>query len=234
MGGSIVANQPLTIYLGNVTVHGNFISIGGGDPERNFPIKDNTIDGNVFVFGWKGLWMGLIRNTVGGSVWVLGNRAADTSVLPGSDSTEVQTNDISHNLICLGNSPRAQVNPDDVDNPTTSAAPPSASAPGLTTGSSTLAHRKARSGGPSSRRRSRAWPREESNLRAWIRSPPLYPTELRGLALLHGILCRRVVAVAQLVEPRVVIPVVAGSSPVRHLFAPIQDPRAQILDRDDP
>ena len=43
-------------------------------------------------------------------------------------------------------------------------------------------------------------------------------TELRGRARLHGILCERVVAVAQLVEPRVVIPVVAGSSPVRHLF----------------
>ena len=42
-------------------------------------------------------------------------------------------------------------------------------------------------------------------------------TELRGRARLHGILCERVVAVAQLVEPRVVIPVVAGSSPVRHL-----------------
>ena len=41
-------------------------------------------------------------------------------------------------------------------------------------------------------------------------------TELRGPAAMHGILCRRVVAVAQLVEPRVVIPVVAGSSPVRH------------------
>jgi hypothetical protein len=30
---------------------------------------------------------------------------------------------------------------------------------------------------------------------------------------------RSAVAVAQLVEPRVVVPVVAGSSPVRHLFS---------------
>src|SRR4051812_30281481 len=48
-------------------------------------------------------------------------------------------------------------------------------------------------------------------------------TELRGRARLHGILCERVVAVAQLVEPRVVIPVVAGSSPVRHLFIFLQE-----------
>ena len=50
---------------------------------------------------------------------------------------------------------------------------------------------------------------------------------------MHGILCGRVVAVAQLVEPRVVIPVVAGSSPVRHLFLPaLPDPLARILERD--
>ena len=48
-------------------------------------------------------------------------------------------------------------------------------------------------------------------------------TELRGRVRLHGILCERVVAVAQLVEPRVVIPVVAGSSPVRHLFIFLQE-----------
>jgi hypothetical protein len=45
--------------------------------------------------------------------------------------------------------------------------------------------------------------------------------ELRGLAnqcarRVGAILCSRAVAVAQLVEPRVVVPVVAGSSPVRH------------------
>ena len=34
----------------------------------------------------------------------------------------------------------------------------------------------------------------------------------RGYPLVHA------VAVAQLVEPRVVVPVVAGSNPVRHLF----------------
>ena len=62
------------------------------------------------------------------------------------------------------------------------------------------------------------WPREESNLRAWIRSPPLYPLSY-GAVLGCTVSCAaHVVAVAQLVEPRVVIPVVAGSSPVRHLF----------------
>ncbi len=76
------------------------------------------------------------------------------------------------------------------------------------------------------------WPREESNLRARIRSPPLYPLsygavrpvcqsrswflDARPLDEAAAILKKLAVAVAQLVEPRVVVPVVAGSSPVRH------------------
>ena len=91
------------------------------------------------------------------------------------------------------------------------------------------------------------WPREESNLRTWIRSPPLYPlsygawtargrasrTTSGGSVLAEGareqhpakpdaaaILSLPAVAVAQLVEPRVVVPVVVGSSPIRHLTAP--------------
>ena len=36
--------------------------------------------------------------------------------------------------------------------------------------------------------RSSRWPREESNLRAWIRSPPLYPLSYGALTCVHGIL----------------------------------------------
>jgi hypothetical protein len=111
--GNIIANQPLTLYLGAMTVHGNVVSNGGGDPGRNFPIKDDRIGGNLIIQGWSGLWLGVIRTTVGGNVIVSNNRAADTSHDPGADSTEVQTNHISGNLICQGNSPAAQVNPDD-------------------------------------------------------------------------------------------------------------------------
>ena len=48
-------------------------------------------------------------------------------------------------------------------------------------------------------------------------APARWPTAMRdGSGSYRG--CRRAVAVAQLVEPRVVVPVVAGSSPVRHLL----------------
>jgi hypothetical protein len=109
VGGNIIANHPLTLYLGGITVHGNVVSNGGGDPGRNFPIKDDTIDGNLIVQGWSGLWMGVIRVTVGGNVNVSKNVAADPSQDPGADSTEVATNTISGNLICHGNTPAAQL-----------------------------------------------------------------------------------------------------------------------------
>lgn len=137
--GNIVANQPLSMYLGNSTVHGNFVSNGGGTTERfyNFPIKDNDIGGNLVIQGWIGGWWGAIANTVGGNVVVSNNRSlvqpdpdgecegtfpTGCDAVPGAffDSSEVQSRiipgvinnpqRISGNLICHGNTPAAQVN----------------------------------------------------------------------------------------------------------------------------
>ena len=85
------------------------ISIGGGDPSSQLRDQGQHIDGNLTVLGWQGLWFGVIRNTIGGSVLLFHNKAADPSVDPGSDSTEVVTNTISGNLICLFNTPAAEV-----------------------------------------------------------------------------------------------------------------------------
>jgi hypothetical protein len=134
VGGSIVAIKPLTLYLGNLTVAGNVISIGGASPmppaaaARNFPIKDNTIIGNLIILGWQGGWLGVIRNDVEGNVIVSKNVSLSTPPGPAGsgelggpgmdpDSTEVMTNTISGNLICLGNTPAAQVNPTDKGQP---------------------------------------------------------------------------------------------------------------------
>ena len=129
--GNIVANKPLSLYLSFTTVHGNVVSNGGGSATefRNFPTKDDVIDGNLIVQGWHGGWIGVIRDRVGGNVIVSKNASVVvetpqgcdpqdpnnpcTGSAPGQDpdSTEVQTNVIGGNLICQHNRPDAQVNP---------------------------------------------------------------------------------------------------------------------------
>jgi len=110
VGGNVVANHPYTMYLDGDTIHGNLVSNGGGPglapgaPYVNFPVKDNTIDGNLIVQDWHGAWAGVIRDTVGGNVIFSRNM----SVLD-PDANEVVTNTISGNLICMGNSPAVQV-----------------------------------------------------------------------------------------------------------------------------
>ncbi len=130
VGGNVIANQPLSLYLSFLTIHGNLVSNGGGGGVtgefRNFPTKDNTVDGNLIVQGWTGGWIGLIRNHVGGNV-VFNNNASVINGLvdppvPGqvdADSSEIMTNVIGGNLICQGNTPAAQVNPDDGGQPNT-------------------------------------------------------------------------------------------------------------------
>jgi hypothetical protein len=111
VGGNIVANQPMTMYLTDDTVGGNVVSVGGGPglggppgtPYINFPVKENTIGGNLVIEGWHGAWVGALRNNVGGNLVVNNNISA---INP--DSTEVATNTIAGNLSCTGNSPAAQ------------------------------------------------------------------------------------------------------------------------------
>jgi hypothetical protein len=107
--GNVIGDQAATLYLGGITVHGNVIVNGGGDPGRNLPLKDDVIDGNLSVHGWSGLWFGIIRDTVGGNVLVQDNTATDPAHDPGADSTEVANNDIARNLVCDHNVPAAQI-----------------------------------------------------------------------------------------------------------------------------
>jgi hypothetical protein len=126
----------LTLYLGNITVGGNVISNGGGllstsaADFRNFPVKDNTIHGNMIIQGWQGGWIGLIRNHVDGNVIFAKNVSlSHPASFPGEpadaggpgtdeDSSEVMGSVlgpqwIGGNLICHDNVPTAQINPGD-------------------------------------------------------------------------------------------------------------------------
>ena len=111
--GSVIAHEALTMYLDGDTIHGDVVSTGGGpgptlNPYINFPIKDNTIGGNLMVSGWQGAWFGVVRNVVGGKV-VLVKNVGLTAPEGVPDSTEVATNTIAGDLICLDNSPTAQI-----------------------------------------------------------------------------------------------------------------------------
>jgi len=126
--GNVIANQPLSLYLSFLHIKGNLISNGGGGGVtgefRNFPTKDDTVDGNVIIQGWTGGWLGVIRVHVGGNLIVNNNTSVINGLVdppvPGevdTDSTEIMTNVVGGNLICQGNTPKAQVNPDDGGQP---------------------------------------------------------------------------------------------------------------------
>jgi len=68
-----------------------------------------VIDGNVIVHGWQGAWFGIIRGTIGGNVSVIGTAGTRLGNDGGLDSTEIVTNVIAGNLVCLRNSPPAQI-----------------------------------------------------------------------------------------------------------------------------
>ena len=109
VGGNIIGNQPLSMYLTAGSIGGNVISNGGGpgltsDSFVTFPIKENAIRGNLIVHGWQGGWVGALRNNVGGYL----DFSRNVSVLD-PDSSEVATNVVGHNLICMDNSPAAQL-----------------------------------------------------------------------------------------------------------------------------
>jgi hypothetical protein len=109
VGGNITAYQPLTMYLDGDTISGNVTSQGGGPglgfpPFLTFPVKDNTIGGNLVMEGWQGGWAGAIRDKVGKNLIFSDNQSALDP-----DSNEVATNMVSGNLICSGNSPAAQL-----------------------------------------------------------------------------------------------------------------------------
>ncbi len=113
VGGNIIADQPLTMYLTAVNVGGNVVSNGGGfsTPGLSFPVKNMNIAGNLVLEGWQGgpgAWIGALRNQVGGNVIIADNAGYRPGDNGSNDSTEVLGNTIGHNLICFGNTPPAQ------------------------------------------------------------------------------------------------------------------------------
>ena len=110
IGGNIVLHSPLTMFLDGIKVGGNVISTGGGPGSGvtadniayNFVFKDNVVGGAVRLTGWHGGWAGAIRNTVGHNLVFSSIKGNDP------DSSEIVHNTVGGNLVCWGNSPKAQ------------------------------------------------------------------------------------------------------------------------------
>jgi hypothetical protein len=66
-------------------------------------VEDSSVGGNLVIRRLHSCWLGVIRNHVGGSVQLIGNRFGDP------DAMEIVTNHISGNLACFNNNPAAQV-----------------------------------------------------------------------------------------------------------------------------
>ncbi len=99
--GGVHANAPASLQLHFAHVY-NSVRMYGGNGEFS-TIEDNVIRGGVTQTGYRGFWLGFIRNRVIGTVRLTDNVMGDP------DANEYVTNRIRGNLVCRGNSPAPQV-----------------------------------------------------------------------------------------------------------------------------
>jgi hypothetical protein len=107
--GGVHATNAMSVQIHFSTVNGG-IDIEGGSGPFGGPfdvtwntIEDNVVNGGYTEHGYNGFWNGFIRNSVQGSVNLIGNTVADP------DGNEVVTNTIHGSLNCTGNDPAPQV-----------------------------------------------------------------------------------------------------------------------------
>jgi hypothetical protein len=99
--GGVHAKAPASLQLHFAHVY-NAVRMYGGNGQFS-TIEDNVIRGGVTQTGYRGFWLGFIRNRVIGSVRLTDNKMGDP------DANEYVTNRIRGNLVCHGDSPAPQV-----------------------------------------------------------------------------------------------------------------------------
>jgi hypothetical protein len=109
INGGVHATDAMNVQIhfstinGGIDIHGGSGPFGGPFDVTWNTIEDSTVNGGYAEVGYDGFWNGFIRNTVHGSVSLVGNTVADL------DGNEVVTNTIYGNLDCVGNDPAPQV-----------------------------------------------------------------------------------------------------------------------------
>jgi hypothetical protein len=116
--GSLNSWSPLGVIVHTSTINGNVTEVGGGGGLSCNPpttgifsllqspvfsdYEDNSVGGYVAVAGVQTCWMGMLRNTVQGSIYDLFNTFGDP------DANEVLSNTVQQNMWCYGNNPQVQ------------------------------------------------------------------------------------------------------------------------------
>ena len=116
IGGSLLASQPLGVLVHNSTISGVVVENGGGGgtsckPAGIFKLfksppysdyEDNILNDSVSVSQVHSCWLGLLRNTVMGTLTFSSNKMGDP------DANEVLHNYVNRSLTCQGNVPAVQ------------------------------------------------------------------------------------------------------------------------------
>ena len=118
VSGDIRAFHALGVLLHASTIKGDVSLRGGGGAESCNPpfpgafadigsppfsdAEDNSIGGNLTMTGLQSCWLGALRNSVRGNVFVAGNTMADP------DAMEILANRIHGSIACFNNSPAVQ------------------------------------------------------------------------------------------------------------------------------
>jgi hypothetical protein len=116
IGGSLLASAPLGVLVHNTTIAGLVTQTGGGGGLSCTPIgifklfkapvfsdyEDNILGDSVSVTQVHSCWLGLLRNTVFGTLTFSSNKMADP------DANEVLHNYVNRSLTCQGNVPAVQ------------------------------------------------------------------------------------------------------------------------------
>ena len=116
--GDIRAFHALGVLLHASTIRGDVSLRGGGGAESCNPpfpgvfadlgsapfsdAEDNSIGGNLTMTGLQSCWLGALRNSVRGNVFVAGNTMADP------DAMEILANRVHGSIACFANSPAVQ------------------------------------------------------------------------------------------------------------------------------
>jgi hypothetical protein len=103
INGNVTAKGADTVLLNGIFVRGNVTLNGGGEQYIPWPIKWNTIGGNLVVNGVAANWVGVLLNNVGGSA-ILTNITVTDPTDP-TPTAFVVSNTIGENLICEGIGP---------------------------------------------------------------------------------------------------------------------------------